>query len=267
MLVGGAMVMGWAKFDDRRHTNKKLNAACAINPLRGMAANGLDANGITYCTANETDGFVDDAAIVQLVPGANRRLRLELAALLVNVDRWTRDDDRGGWWIKNYLDFNPTRADLEKKRAEDVDRKRRQRRNQNGQFQTESERNPNGVQPDSTRSHTVPIPSHPHPIPSHPDLLNPSSDLQGVAPDTPTIDDLEIERLTRTWFHVLTDKGSNPPIDAVRESVREARRIADPRVVSERIGWIEQASHPRSAGYLVTTVRNYLRDHGQDVPA
>jgi len=123
--------MSWAKLDDRRHQNVKLLRA-------GLAADGLDARGITYSSANETDGFVDEHAVPLLTAGAPWR---KLVATLEREGRWERVD--GGWQIHDYLDFNPSHADLEAKR--EADRVRKQ-----------SGRIPSGIQavskhPDPTR--------------------------------------------------------------------------------------------------------------------
>lgn len=165
--------MGWSKFDDRRHTNGKLLAAGIDNPMRGLAANGLDANAITYCSANETDGFLNESALVVIAPGLPKKQRDDLTGRLVRVGRWSRDDDRGGWWVHDFLEYHPTHADLDKRREQDRERKAAQKRGAGGQFQAESAVesgwNPNGVRPDSKTIPTVPIPSHPDP--SHPDPL------------------------------------------------------------------------------------------------
>jgi hypothetical protein len=158
--------MGWAKFDDRRHTNTKLIAA-------GLAANGLDANGITYCAANETDGFIAENVLPLLAPTNSKRQRADIVSKLVAYGRWTRDDDRGGWWVHGFLNYHPSRIDQEKKREADRLRKRAEAqtvpRDTDGRFvpvgfQPESNGSPDGFRADST----APIPSHPDPSPPGP---------------------------------------------------------------------------------------------------
>lgn len=125
--------MGWAKLDDRRHTNAKLRRA-------GLEAAGLDAYALTYCSANETDGFVDEAVVEMLAGVRNWR---KIVERLVDAGRWTVDESGSGWWLVNYLEFNPSHGDLESKRTSDRVRK-------------ESARNPRGTfkeshHPDPTR--------------------------------------------------------------------------------------------------------------------
>lgn len=95
--------MPWAKFDDRRHENPKLRQA-------GLECDGLDARAITYCAGQLTDGFVPTAS-VQMLAGVTRWRRL--AKKLEEVGRWDRDDDRDGWWVHDYLEYNPSKADIE----------------------------------------------------------------------------------------------------------------------------------------------------------
>ncbi len=172
--------MGWAKFDDRRHTNGKLITA-------GLAANGLDANGITYCAANETDGFLPDDVMPVLAPTITSRQRLELAEKLVLVGRWQRDDDNHGWWIHDFLNFHPSRESLEEKRAKDRDRKAAQQRDHLGQFHRESTGNPSGIRADSGWTPSDPVPSRPlptRPDPSPPipgEIVTSSNNLESVA--------------------------------------------------------------------------------------
>lgn len=133
--------MGWARFDDRRHENVKLRKA-------GLEADALDVRGITYAAGHETDGWLDEA-IVQYLAGVGHWRNL--ADTLVDVGRWRRDDEAGGWWIHDYLAFNPAKKDLDKRRKEDRERKAAQTRNDDGTFRPDSKRNPRGSRKSSNR--------------------------------------------------------------------------------------------------------------------
>lgn len=111
--------MAWARFDDKRHTNAKLLAA-------GLEANGLDANAITYCAANETDGFIPDAALPLLGVGARTPVK-KLAQRLVEVGRWERDDEHGGHRVHDYLHYNEAHAQAEERREREREKKAKQR--------------------------------------------------------------------------------------------------------------------------------------------
>ena len=103
--------------DDKRALNAKLRKA-------GFAARGLDEAAIEWCAHEESDGFVSDDDVAMLASLHGCRKPQPITDALCSVNRWRRDDRRGGWWIKDYLDFNPSHADLESKRKADRNRKR-----------------------------------------------------------------------------------------------------------------------------------------------
>lgn len=101
--------MAWARFDDKRALHKKFRR-------RGFEARGLDETAICWSAHEETDGFISDEALEDIahhhgVPIAKAK---KLALTLCDpIDRWARDDRKGGWWVKDYLDFNPSHTQLE----------------------------------------------------------------------------------------------------------------------------------------------------------
>lgn len=164
--------MAWAKFDDRWATHPKLLAA-------GLEAKGLDASGICYAAGQETDGFVPDTALIIL--GAGHRNPRKVADRLVEVGRWTRDDERKGYVIHDFDVYNFTRAQGEAKRRRDAERKAearsRQGRDAKGRItsgQTDEEvradtdDGPHGFREESERTPTLvpPVPTRPDPTPS-----------------------------------------------------------------------------------------------------
>jgi hypothetical protein len=99
--------MSWARLDDAYYRHPKVQAAGAY----GMC---LDIAGICYAADHATDGFIPDVALPTLLAFANRTQHKEAAAQLVKVGRWLRDEDRGGWWVHDFLDYNPSAADRSK---------------------------------------------------------------------------------------------------------------------------------------------------------
>lgn len=97
--------MGWLKVDDRFRTNPKVVSAGA----EGLA---LDVAGMCFCAENETDGFIPYAVVPSLFPV---RQPYKVAQRLVDLNRWAIAD--GGFWVHDYLKYNPSHAELEKKRA------------------------------------------------------------------------------------------------------------------------------------------------------
>lgn len=112
--------MAWVRLDDKRATNAKLRAA-------GLEARGLDEAVICWCAHEESDGFISDDDLA-LLAGLHRCRRVAaLAERLQEVGRWDRDDDRSGWVVHDFLNFNPSRAELEAIRKRERDRKRTRR--------------------------------------------------------------------------------------------------------------------------------------------
>jgi len=107
--------MGWAKFDDRWATHPKLLAAGAT-PTEVLEAKALDASGICYSAGQETDGFVADSALCVLAAG--HRAPKRIADRLVREGRWIRDDERKGYLIHDYLDYNESRESAQARRDE-----------------------------------------------------------------------------------------------------------------------------------------------------
>jgi len=167
--------MGWAKFDDRWHTNPKILKL-------SLDAVGLDCLGINWACCNESDGFLDLSIVRHLAAVRNWK---KITDSLVAVGRWVEDAERGGYWIHDFLEYNYSHQELEEKRASDRSRKAKQKRDSvSGKFRVESERNPDGIQTESAGIHTVPDPTRPglkikEVFKGSKDPLNPSWRTQG----------------------------------------------------------------------------------------
>jgi hypothetical protein len=85
--------MSWAKLDDGMPSHPKCQAA-------GLDAFGFDAAGICYSNRYGLDGFLADAVLPAVFPVAAAKSQ-RLAKKLVEVGRWHRDDERGGYVIHN----------------------------------------------------------------------------------------------------------------------------------------------------------------------
>lgn len=116
--------MTWVKLDDKRALNAKLREA-------GLEARGLDEAAICWAAQMETDGFVSDADVAMIVMAHGAKPG-KVTARLVSVGRWTRDDERGGFQIHDYLEFNPSRTQVIAERTEARERMRTLRSQRNG---------------------------------------------------------------------------------------------------------------------------------------
>lgn len=159
--------MAWARFDDLYDDNRKIKRAWR----QQRAAVGLHAMAVTYCSRHETDGRVDVDWLEEKLPKDSEREKV--LRVLVDVGLFVEVDDEH-YRVKDYLDFNPSKATLDAKRAADAKRKRKS--SPHG-IQAESERNPDGGDTESegnpglTRapaSAARPSPSQPVPTPVPP---------------------------------------------------------------------------------------------------
>jgi len=94
------VTLPWFRLDDSFDTHPKVLMA-------GNEAVGLYIRCGTYAARNLTDGFVGEEIV--LLYGSD-----SLAATLVRVGLWHRA--RKGWTIHDYLDYNPSRAEVLAKR-------------------------------------------------------------------------------------------------------------------------------------------------------
>lgn len=101
--------MSWARLDDRYPQHRKLRAAGPLRPL----CIALDVTGICHCAEYATDGFIADADLQGVLEdaGLSRGKQLPVLDKLVEIGRWHRDNEAGGYWIHDFLTYNPSAAD------------------------------------------------------------------------------------------------------------------------------------------------------------
>ncbi len=100
--------MTWVKLDDTFPTNQKVDALTAD-------AFRLYVEALCHCAANLTDGQVTRTALRRLWDGD--------PAELVDAGLWTASED--GYVVNDYLEFNPSRAEVleQRKRRSEAGRK------------------------------------------------------------------------------------------------------------------------------------------------
>jgi hypothetical protein len=98
--------MAWIRLDDRMPYHPKIVGLSA-------EAFRLYVASLCYAGGHETDGYVPASALPVLWGTARTAAELERAGL------WERAD--GGWSIHDYLDYNPSRADIEDARRRRAD--------------------------------------------------------------------------------------------------------------------------------------------------
>jgi hypothetical protein len=116
--------MAWLRIDDRVRTHPKI-------VLVGPAGAWFWFCGICYCREHLTDGFIPKGMLPSLAPGVTGRQAATLAAALVNTRLWHSVDH--GYQIHDFLDWNPSKAEVLVQRLSDKDRKRTERGRTDGQ--------------------------------------------------------------------------------------------------------------------------------------
>lgn len=190
--------MTWVKLDDGFYDNPKVKRA-------GLQAIGLYAMALSYCGRHLTDGFVD-AEFVKAHGNKNAVERL------VTVGLWEETGE--GWRIRDYLQFNFSREQIETKRARDLERKKaRSEKNPDG-IRDDSEKNPTRLRAESsTRAGArarAPVPSPSTTTPSSAgDGTDRSEETGAAAPATPNGAAPLIDRMTNlvhTFWDEYPDK-------------------------------------------------------------
>ena len=103
----GSKAITWVKLDDKFHWDG------AIAPLSD-AAYRLYVGALCYCNWQETDGWLAPNA-VDLIAQRIKRTREAAIKELVAAGLWVAELD--GFRVKNYLKFQPSKAQLEERRS------------------------------------------------------------------------------------------------------------------------------------------------------
>lgn len=195
--------MPWVKIDDKWSNHPKL---IIVGPL-GKA---LYMDALCYASQYLTDGFIPELVAAQLCyqfnefeNSGNIPDNEEPIKWLCNQGLWDRADDERGYWIHDYLEFNPSRAQVESDRDAAKARMRRVRDN-NGGSSEDVRQNFNKTSP-----YPVPVP-----VP----VVLPTSELKELPP-TPSVEgDSPKPKRSKP---VLTNL---PPDFAVTEGMRQWAR-------------------------------------------
>ncbi len=133
--------MVWARLDDAILDNPKIARV-------GLFGFALHVAAITWCARNLTDGFIPYQRAACLFDMSSAKTECIFAASspkamgdrafnaledvtvhaegfianLVAVGLWAEDEERGGWWLKDFLVYNPSRESVLKQRESGKDR-------------------------------------------------------------------------------------------------------------------------------------------------
>jgi len=101
-------MMAWARIDDKFLDNPKVRKA-------GKDATYLYVSGLIYSSNQLTEGFISDEALGLVAYKGFIKNELTHASILVECELWDRVE--GGYQIHDYLDYNPTKEQIEEARA------------------------------------------------------------------------------------------------------------------------------------------------------
>jgi len=108
----------WARLDDSFYTHPKIRKA-----WRTRASIGLHVMAISFAADHSTDGHVPPEFVEDQLPDPKERE----AAVGVLLETGIWRENGNGYVIHDFLDFNPSRADLTARREADRARKRAER--------------------------------------------------------------------------------------------------------------------------------------------
>lgn len=123
--------MAWFKVDDGLHSSKKF---LSIPKRTRFAAIGLWTIAGSWCADQLTDGHVPDYMIREWGPPPSA------AEALVDAGFWERET--GGYAFRNWLEYQPSRADVDADRDASRERMRRLRAAKRSRISGESPANP-----------------------------------------------------------------------------------------------------------------------------
>lgn len=195
--------MGWAKFDDQFTDHPKVVSAGPMAELLAMRA-------VIHCARYETDGHVQAAQLSRLALGITSPKRQVKA--LVDVGLWDEDADSNGWWVHDFLDYHPSRAEKDEDRARARERMAKARAKKERRSSGSSADVQANTQENSGRSSD-------NPDPAPPEVPN------GTSPDPPEVSD-EARDLTRLLAQRVQENGFKVP-DPSRKAHADWLKAAD----------------------------------------
>ena len=186
--------MPWSKLDDSFYDHEKVVAA-------GTLGAGLFALALSYTARKLTDGFVPRGMIPRLVADVDDPIAL--ADRLVEAGLFEKVE--GGYQIHDYLDYNPSAAEIKQKR----EASRRRQRQCRGQPETPPE-------PEAESGAEGPSVSQPGPETSMPGEDSATSITDAA---TGTVTDGVTDTVTNGVTHPVTDGVTHSVTDDVTDSV------------------------------------------------
>ena len=258
--------MPWFKVDDSLSQHRKAM-------LAGDEALGLWVLAGSWCARMLTDGFIPDYVAASLAP----RRTAEKTRRLVSAGLWRPGEKNGekGWFFENWSKFQPTRDQIETKRASEAKRKAEARKRARLARYAKSDddvRADTGRTPDGLRAESQGVSALARPDPTRPDPYKDSLSVHDGVDRQPQTSQRPVaaatQRQTRRgysdefeawWREYPRRDGPNPKrpaslayararkqtsqqqlLDAVR-AFAVSRAGQDPRYTPQATTWLDQA--------------------------
>lgn len=195
----------------------------------GPLAFALDVAAICYSNRYELDGFIARSSLNAVLPGLKGAAKV--AERLCSAGRWERDDDLGGWWIHDVLDYQYSAEQAGQRREKRAAAGRKGGRVSGAVRQAKSKQM---LRESFGSDEPRPDPTRPDPVVSHADPVDKHTLSGGVAVDKPSgpVPDLVLDALDLEVERRLTarlDAGAEPgDLDLYRAGIR--RRVFDDRL-------------------------------------
>ena len=181
--------MAWVKVDDKFPRGPKVKrAAMALggkHPRTRILGVWLDV--MAYCNLHETDGFIPDYEVSDLDDAHPEAVMLAMASGQNETPgpMLERDEARKGWVVRNYGQYQPTRAELEAKR--DKERVRKMSARTNRGHRADNDTRPTGQQH---------VSEHPDPARSDPARSEPDAQKRAPAAEPPPLTRRDVPHTT-----------------------------------------------------------------------
>lgn len=108
--------MPWFKVDDTLHGHPKARRA-------GLSAMGMWVLAGSYCAAYATEGFISEQWVVSFPKGRSLAVELVVVGLWLPAEK----DGENGWEFHDWLQYQPSKAEIEADRAMSAARQKRWR--------------------------------------------------------------------------------------------------------------------------------------------
>lgn len=201
--------MAWTRIDDGFRTNIKIRKAGPDGVL-------LYLFGLLHCNTNLTDGYIDDVFLPQIYADAFCKTPKVTVNKLIECGLWIRVE--GGYQVNDFLEYNFTKEEVEKRRQAKVEAGRKGGRTSAG---SKSEaKYEAGAQADAQAEAQAKF--NPIPIP----IINTSTTTRArdEIAEIVTVYESEIGALTPIITDDILSVIDDYPLDWFAEAFREAAR-------------------------------------------